>query len=140
VPECGRGDVVAGGRSDFIMTTGLEILVAVLLIMAMGMTLAASPAQAWVITATGMIHSDGPYGTRGRLYILGSGLLESRSIARVALCADEVRRRPQGSPSANISSSALARCGTIKLLHGGRVSRTEPVVLKTIHHQGDSLL
>jgi hypothetical protein len=27
------------------------------------MALAASPAQAWVITATGTIYSDGPYGT-----------------------------------------------------------------------------
>ena len=37
----------------------------------MGVALAASPAQAWVITATGTIYSDGPYGTPDQTGLFG---------------------------------------------------------------------
>src|SRR6476619_946045 len=43
-----------------------------ILIVAMGMALAASPAQAWVITATGTIYSDGPYGTPDQTGLFGT--------------------------------------------------------------------
>ena len=53
----------------------------------MGVALAASPAQAWVITTTGTIYSDGPYGTPDQTGLFGApgqsmvGLAYTQTIA-----------------------------------------------------------
>jgi hypothetical protein len=63
VPEGGREGRRRRRPFGFHHDLRIRDSTAVLLIMAMGMALAASPAQAWVITATGTIYSDGPYST-----------------------------------------------------------------------------